>query len=89
MGAKLSQNGEVKKARLDELPGSEDAEFWKDAEVHTNLKPHTEFSEEGHYFELVGGMSAQCKNCHWGFDLDKGDKIIDGHLYNREGKLVI
>lgn len=73
---------------LDDLPGSE-SDFWKDAEVHSNLIPHTEFSETGHYFVQVTGREAQCRNCNWGFALDKGDRIEDGHLYDDKGKLVI
>jgi hypothetical protein len=87
METKSPSNGVVK-SKLENLPGSED-EFWEDAEIHTNLVPHTEFSEKGHYFILVAGRTAECKNCHWGFELDRGDKIDKGHLYDRKGKFVI
>ena len=75
--------------KLDELPASQDKKFWGDAEIHTNLIPHTELSEDGHYFILVAGRTAECRNCHWGFELDQGDKIENGHLFDKEGKLVI
>lgn len=75
--------------QLDPLPGSDDREFWVEAEIHTNLVPHTELSEEGHFLVRVTGHEAQCMKCGWGFALDPGDKIVDGHLYDRRGKLVI
>jgi hypothetical protein len=75
--------------KLKDLPPSNDKGFWQDAEVHTNLIPHTEHSEKGHYFERIPGNEARCKNCTWGFALDPGDKITDGHLYTKDGKLVI
>jgi hypothetical protein len=74
---------------LGDLPGSENKKFWGDAEIHTNLVPHSELSEKGHYFTLVAGRTAECKNCHWGFELDRGDRISEGHLYDKKGKLVI
>ena len=76
------------KRKLDELPGSE-SKFWEGAEIHTNLKPHSEFSESGHYFILITARQAECKNCHWGFELEQGDKIKEGHLYDKVGKFVI
>lgn len=74
---------------LDDLPESGDKEFWGDAEVHTNILPHKETSEDGHYFEHINAVMAECKHCHWGFQLDPGDTIRDGHLYDRRGKRVI
>jgi len=88
-GVESTEAKSPERKKLDDLPESSDEEFWADAEIHTNLRPHTEFNEEGHYFELVSGMSAQCRNCHWGFDLDRGDKIVSGHLYDKNGKLII
>lgn len=76
------------KVKLDDLPGSQ-SDYWKDAEVHTGIKPHNEFSEGGHFFIRTTGRQAQCTHCYWGFELDPGDKIVDGHLYDRNGKLVI
>lgn len=75
--------------KLDDLPGSEVKEFWGDAEVHSNLIPHNELSEKGHYFDYVTAVTAECRYCHWGFQLDPGDKIKKGHLYNKKGKFVI
>lgn len=74
---------------LGELPESSNKEFWGEAEIHTDLVPHTEFSEEGHYFQRIKGNEAQCKNCDWGFALDPGDEIKEGHLYDEKGKLII
>jgi hypothetical protein len=76
------------KRKLEDLPES-GSKFWEGAEVHTNIIPHTELSESGHYFERVAGNEAQCKNCSWGFVLDAGDKIEDGHLYTKDGEFVI
>lgn len=73
--------------KLEDLPEST-SEFW-DGEVNSNLTPHSELSEKGHYFEYVTAVTAECKKCHWGFQLDPGDKIRKGHLYNRTGKFVI
>ena len=83
MEAKLSP-----KRKLENLPES-DNKFWKDAEIHTNIIPHNEFSEEGHFFILITARQAECKNCHWGFELEPKDKIKEGHLYDKDGKFVI
>jgi hypothetical protein len=82
---------EAKSSRtnLAELPESGDKDFWLDAEIHTGLTPQEVKKEEAHYFVRVTGRQAQCKHCDWGFELDPGDKIIDGHLYDKTGKLVI
>lgn len=81
--------------KLADLPGSEDKEFWGDAEINTNIKlrsfsgsSHDELSRDGHYFERIKGMQVLCKHCDWGFDLESGDEIKDGHLFSR-GELVI
>ena len=75
--------------RLDDLPGSGDKDFWQDAEIHTGITPHEFLGKTGHFFERVRGDQAYCEECGWGFQLDPGDKIVDGHLYNKKGKLVI
>jgi len=75
------------KRRLDDLPES-GSKFW-DGEVNTGLTPHSILDEHGHYFERVTGHQAYCEGCGWGFQLDPGDKITDGHLYDKKGKLVI
>lgn len=74
------------KKKLEDLPESTN-EFW-DGEVNSNLIPHSELSEKGHYFEYVTAVVAECRFCHWGFQLDPGDKIKKGHLYAK-GKIVI
>ncbi len=76
-----------KKSKLEDLPES-GSKFW-DGEVHTNLIPHSELSEKGHNFILIKGMTAECTECHWGFELDRGDIIKEGHLYNKKGKFII
>ena len=74
---------------IDDLPNSSDKDFWgATAEIHTGITPHRELSEDGHNFIRVKGNGAECTKCHWGFDLDPGDKIEQGHLYSR-GKFVI
>ncbi len=74
--------------RLDDLPASEDKEFWSEADVHTNIEPRNMF-DQVHYFERVTGHQAQCRHCQWGFQLDPGDKIVDGHLFDGVGKKVL
>ena len=76
------------KKKLDDLPKSDD-KYWEHAEVHTNIVPHNVLSEDGHFFERVTGRQARCKHCHWGFELDPGDYIEDGHLYTKDKELVI
>jgi len=77
------------KKNLDDLPGSQDSDFWLGAEIHTGITPHEWKPDKGHYFERVSGHQAYCEGCGWGFELDPGDKIIDGHLYDKSGKLII
>ena len=77
---------EKQKEKLSDLPESTN-EFW-DGEIHTGLIAKG-IDEEKHYFVRMTGRQAQCKNCEWGFELDPGDRIEDGHLYTRDGKLVI
>lgn len=77
----------MEKVQLDDLPESSNKEFWGEAEVH-KLTPQKMF-DESHYFVRVTGHEAYCHHCSWGFALDGGDKIRDGHLYDREGKLII
>lgn len=76
------------KQQLDGLPESGDKEFWGEAEVHSNLTPQRMFDEK-HFFKRVSGHEAYCDHCGWGFALDSGDKVKEGHLYDRQGKLVI
>lgn len=76
--------------QLDPLPASTD-EFWTEveAEVHTNIVPQLIHQRNAHYFIRMTGRQAQCNHCDWGFELDPGDKVVDGHVYERSGKLVI
>jgi hypothetical protein len=83
MEQKLSQ---VK--RLDDLPENENS-FWDGADVHGNLVPKKIVEDDKHYFVRMTGRQAQCNHCDWGFELDPGDKIIDGHLYDKSGILII
>jgi hypothetical protein len=76
------------KVQLDDLPESSNKEFWGEAEINTNLTPQKMF-DETHTFRRVSGHEAYCDHCGWGFALDPGDKIKDGHLYTKEEKLVI
>lgn len=76
------------KQKLDDLPPSSDKEFWEDADVHTNLEPKNLF-DQAHFFVRIPGHQAQCSHCAWGFQLDPGDKIVDGHLIDRDGKTVL
>ncbi len=73
---------------LDELPPNTDLDFWSLAEVNGGLKPQRLF-DDNHFFVRVDGRNAQCSHCTWGFALDPGDKIIDGHLFDKEGVKVI
>lgn len=76
------------KQKLDDLPETSN-EFWKYADVHTNIQPKVHFFDQNHYFLRVPNHQAQCSHCDWGFQLDPGDKIIEGHLFNKEGKKVL
>ena len=75
------------KQTLDDLPGSSD-KFWKGSDVHTGIVPVRMF-DDVHNFVRIAGHQAQCTHCDWGFQLDPGDKIVDGHLFDREGKKVL
>jgi hypothetical protein len=77
------------KVQLDPLPPSENKEFWEHADIHTNLIPEPVVKTKIHYFIRKSGREAQCTHCDWGFALDPGDKIVDGHLYDKAGTLVI
>lgn len=72
---------------LDDLPASSDKKFWGDSDVRQS-EPKNMFDQK-HYFKRVAGHQAQCEHCWWGFQLDPGDQIKEGHLYDRTGKLVI
>lgn len=76
------------KAQLDALPPSDDKEFWEGADVH-KVEPKVMFLDQKHNFIRVAGHQAQCTHCDWGFQLEPGDKIIDGHLVDKTGKQVI
>jgi hypothetical protein len=80
---------EGSKGRLESLPSSNDTDFWAEADVHTGIEPKVMFLDQNHYFERVSGHQAMCRHCDWGFQLDPGDKIIDGHLFDRTGKKVL
>lgn len=73
--------------KLDDLPVSTD-KFWAKAEVHV-FTVHDWFQDHLHYFERVTGHQAYCAGCGWGFELDPGDKIKEGHLYTKKGKFII
>lgn len=79
---------EETKTNLDSLPDSSDKEFWGDADVHSNLTPQIVFDNK-HYFVRKTGHEAECEHCGWGFALDPGDHVRDGHLYDKDDKLVI
>jgi hypothetical protein len=76
------------KKKLDDLPPS-NSHFWDDAEVNTGIIPKVKFMDEPHVFIRITGHQAQCTHCDWGFELDPGDKITDGHLFDREGNKII
>ncbi len=82
------EKSQSQKNRLDDLPSSSDTDFWADADCHIDIRPVSWFKQI-HYFIRVAGHQAQCKDCDWGFQLDPGDKIIDGHLFNRKGRKII
>jgi hypothetical protein len=73
---------------LEDLPETQ-SKFWEGAEVHTGIVPHDFKPESGHSFVRKSGREAYCEGCNWGFALDPGDKIIEGHLYNRNKEFVI
>jgi hypothetical protein len=75
------------KVSLDNLPPSTDGDFW-DGEINTDLKPQR-FYDDDHWFIRRAGREAQCTKCTWGFALDPGDKVENGHVYTRDSKLII
>lgn len=75
------------KQALDDLPPSEDKEFWAEADMH-KVEPRNMF-DQTHFFIRVYGHQAQCTHCHWGFQLDPGDKVIEGHLFNVKNEKII
>lgn len=78
------------KKSLDPLPPNDNKEFWGDAEMHGNIIPQkVAFFDQPHFFIRVTGHEAQCTHCDWGFALDPGDKVKEGHLYDKNGDLVI
>lgn len=76
------------KSKFEDFPPNDDLDFWGDSEVHGNLKPQRYF-DDNHFFIRVSGRNAQCNDCTWGFALDVGDKVVDGHVYNKDGKIII
>ncbi len=91
-----SKSSQQKESNLDGLPENSN-DYWKYSEIHTELvwqsksEAANQVKEElgKHYFIRIPGHQAQCNHCDWGFQLEWGDKIKDGHLYNKKGKLVI
>lgn len=76
-----------KNENLAPLPESKN-EFWESAEVHTNLVPK-QINQGDHYFKYTSAVTAQCTHCDWGFQLDPGDVIKNGHLFDKKGTLII
>lgn len=72
--------------KLPDLPESGD-EFW-DGEKNLS-RPEAVNSDGPHYFEYSRGKEAYCGHCGWGFLLDKGDYINEGHVYSEDEHLVI
>jgi len=84
--------------KLANLPKSDDQDFWLDAEINTNIPgllkqfetdKLVEEQRKNHYFVRTTGRQAQCQHCDWGFELEPGDLIKEGHLYDKKGNLVI
>jgi hypothetical protein len=91
----MEQPDSTRESNLDPLPDTR-AEYWKEAEVHQvpwqtkdEARAEVKRTLKDHYFIRVSGHQAQCTHCDWGFQLDRGDKIKDGHLYDIDGELVI
>jgi hypothetical protein len=74
---------------LNDLPESS-SEFWDGEKIRIELaEPKVKFADQPHYFERVKGHQAYCSHCSYGFELDPGDEIRDGHLFDTEGNLII
>jgi hypothetical protein len=73
--------------QLDNLPPSDD-KFWEGADVHTNIIPKNAFNQK-HNFVRLSGHQAKCTHCQWGFQLDPGDYLVEGHLFDKTGKKVL
>lgn len=78
----------VQKSNLPDLPGNEDNDFWGDAERY-RVVPEATLSDGPHNFAHISRHQAYCGHCGWGFELDMGDKVVDGHVYTRKGRKVI
>ena len=80
-------------ARLDPKRKKEAAELvrrkWrlpKDAEVEFH---EVEASKPcKHYFVRVSGRTIECRKCRWGLIIDPKERIIDGHLYLDNKKVI-
>lgn len=84
----MPQTDSSQKVKLDDLPESANKDFWGDADIHI-CEPIYANTKGPHYFERISGHQAQCKHCDWGFYLDPGDIVKDGHVYGNDGSLVI
>ena len=76
------------KPALPDLPPNEDEKFWGDAEQY-RIVPEATLSDGPHEFEHVMGHQAYCNHCGWGFELDIGDRVKNGHVYTKKNRLVI
>ena len=41
-----------------------------------------------HDFKHISGVQIKCTNCEWILVIGFGDKVIDGHLYHNDRKIV-
>jgi hypothetical protein len=76
------------KENLEPLPES-NTNFWEHAETHTNIVPEPVVKDNVHIFVRKSGREVQCTHCDWGFALDPGDYVLDGHVYDKNDNLVI
>lgn len=68
-----------RKAKLENLPDSNDAEFWGEAEVATHTL--AESVKCDHSFIHRTAREIECRNCHIGFFLGIGDEVKGKHVY--------
>lgn len=71
---------------LEPLPKNSDP-YWKDAEVETIEIKKTHGCD--HHFIHETAQEVSCIKCKVGYWLSIGWKLVDGHIYDKNGDFVI
>jgi len=83
----MEQKSEIKRGRVEALPGNSDKEFWAEAETHQiDIK---EGPPCRHYFIQKTGREVACKyGCGTIYMISPKEHLLDGHIYRGGIKLV-